>query len=125
MASVQSVSMDDTTLIVGACPKKSLTSLRPRCSRGTQKRTKSTSPLDDLDGDMVDRLYHETMEDYYSTGTNVDAAEQQDETASTSSVHEPDFVVLNSAQTTDDPLPNPVSSNVLNLQPIQTIHLLR
>ena len=40
----------------------------------------------------MDRLYQE-MEDYYSTGTNDDndAADHRDETASTSSIHEPDF----------------------------------
>ena len=46
---------------------------------------------------MVDWPYQETMEDYYSIGTNDDnnPADHWDETASTSSIHEPDFVVLN------------------------------
>ena len=65
----------------------------------------------------MDKLYHEMMEDFYSTGTNVDAADHRDKTASTSSAHEPDFVVINNDQLTDVPLPNSGGSNLL-LQPM-------
>ena len=84
-------------------------------------------PLNDLDGDLMDRLYQETMEDYYSTGTNDDhdTTDHRDKTASSSSVHEPDFVVLYSVRPTDDPLPNPGSSNILNLQPMDTVRQRR
>ena len=72
----------------------------------------------------MDRLYHETMEDFYSTGTNDDAADHQDETASTSSANEPDFVVINNDQPTDVPLTNSGGSN-LHLQPMETVRLRR
>ena len=81
-------------------------------------------PLDDLDGDVVDRLYLETMKDFYSTGTNDDAADHWDETASRSSAHEPDFVVITNKRPTDEPLPNSGGSN-LQLQPMETIRLSR
>ena len=62
-------------------------------------------PFDKLEGDVVDRLYHETMENFYSTGTNDDVADHGDETASTSSAQEPAYVVLNNDHTTDVPPP--------------------
>ena len=72
----------------------------------------------------MDRLYHETMEDFYSTGTNDDAVDHRDKTASTSSAHEPDFVVINNNQPTNVPLPNSGGSNLL-LQPMETVRLRR
>ena len=73
----------------------------------------------------MEKLYHETMEDFYSTGTNDDAADHRDETASTSSAHKPDFVVINTEWPTDEPLPNSGSSYLLQLQPMETFCLRR
>ena len=107
------------------------TLLSPRCLHdlgavGGHGREIDLPPLlDDLDGDMVDRLYHETMEDFYSTGTNDDAADHWDKTASTSSAHKPDFVVINTDRPTDEPLPNSGSSNLLQIQPMETVRLRR
>ena len=71
------------------------------------------------------RLYHKTI--FSSTGTNDNAADHRDETASTASAsaYEPDFVVLNSVHTTNEPLPNLGSSNLLQLQPMETIRFRR
>ena len=94
---------------------------------GSRGKSTLPPPLNFYDGDMVDRLYEGTMEDYYSTRTNDDnnAADHRDETASTSSIHVPDFVVLNPIRPTDDPLPQPGSSNILNLRPMEAVCLRR
>ena len=75
----------------------------------------------------MDQLYQETLDDYYSIGTNDDnnAVDHLDETASTSSIHKPDFVVFNPTRSTVDPLPKPGSSTVLNLQSMETVRLRR
>ena len=64
-------------------------------------------PFNNLEGDVVNRLYHETTEDFYFKGTDDDTVDQGDETASTSSAQEPDYVVLNNDQPTDVPRPPP------------------
>ena len=64
------------------------------------------------------------MEDFYSTGTNDHVADQGDETDSTSSIQEPDYVVLHNDQATNVPLPNSGGNNIV-LQPMETVRLRR
>ena len=81
-------------------------------------------PFDNLEGDDVDRLYQETLEDFYSMGTNDDVADHGDQTASTSSMQEPDYVFPHNDQTTDVPLPDSGGSNIV-LQPMETVCIRR
>ena len=91
---------------------------------GQRREVNLRPPLDNLEGDAVDRLYQETLEDFYSTGTNENLADHGDETASTSRIQEPDYVVLHNDQTTDVSLPNSGGSNIV-LQPMETVRLRR
>ena len=92
---------------------------------GQRREVNLPPPFNNLVEDNVDRLYQETLEDFYSKVTTTTyVADHGDETASTSSMQEPDYVVLHIVQTSNVLLPNSGGSNIV-LQTMETVRLRR
>ena len=67
------------------------------------------------------------MDQYYTIGTNEpnDASAPDDDTASTSAINEPDFIVFDPTENVPDQRPRGASGNPFNLESMETLQLRR